>query len=246
MNRLLASLATAAVGIPMLAGVAQLPRVGAPGAPVHTHVAAQYLAGSPDATGAENVVTGVLLNYRAFDTFAEVMIIFAALAAVLAVLSPAAEVIGMPKDQPSGTEYARHRRAPPVSPIVAFVLRLTAPFIIAFAVWMMLKGHLTPGGGFQGGAMIGALLILLSIMLERDNLWPRVPERLVRGLQAAAPLAFGVVALVGVGLTGAVLALPASPAGHGLRELMMLTMEAGIGIGGAAIILGLFLAIRGD
>jgi multicomponent Na+:H+ antiporter subunit B len=246
MNRLLASLAIAAAGIPMLAGVAQLPRAGAPDAPVHTHVAAQYLAGSPGETGAENVVTGVLLNYRAFDTFGEVMIIFAALAAVLAILSPAAAATGAPKDQPSGTEHARHRRAPPVSPIVAFVLRLTAPFVIAFAVWMMLKGHLTPGGGFQGGAMIGALLILLSIVLERDNLGPRVPERLVRGLQAAAPLAFGAVALVGVALTGAVLALPASPAGHGLRELMMLTMEAGIGIGGAAIILGLFLAIRGD
>jgi multicomponent Na+:H+ antiporter subunit B len=246
MNRLLASLAIAAAGIPMLAGVAQLPRAGAPDAPVHTHVAARYLAGSPAEAGAENVVTGVLLNYRAFDTFGEVTIIFAALAAVLAVLSPVAAAAGVPRDQPSGTGHARRRRASPVSPIVAFVLRLTAPFIMAFAVWMMLKGHLTPGGGFQGGAMIGALLILLSIVLERDHLWPRVPERLVRGLQAAAPLAFGAVALGSVGLTGAVLALPANPADHGLREIMMLAMEAGIGIGGAAIILGLFLAIRGD
>jgi multicomponent Na+:H+ antiporter subunit B len=245
MNRLLASLAITAAGIPMLAGVAQLPRAGAPDAPVHTHVAARYLAGSPGETGAENVVTGVLLNYRAFDTFGEVTIIFAALAAVLAVLSPVAAAAGAPKNRPTGTEEARHRRVPPVSPIVAFVLRLAAPFIMVFAVWMMLKGHLSPGGGFQGGAMIGALLILLSIVLERDHHWPGVPERLVRGLQAAAPLAFGAVALGSVGLTGAVLALPANSAGDGLRELMMLVMEAGIGIGGAAIILGLFLAIRG-
>jgi len=245
MNRWLAGLAVAAAGIPMLAGVAQLPRAGAPGAPVHTHVAARYLAGSPGESGAENVVTAVLLNYRAFDTFGEVTIIFAALAAVLAVLPSVAASAGMPQDHPSRTDHARHRPPPPVSPIVAFVLRLTAPFIIAFAAWMMLKGHLTPGGGFQGGVMIGALLILLSIVFKRGNVWSRVAERLVCGLQAAAPLTFGAVALAGVCLTGAVLALPANPAGHGLRELMMLALEAGIGIGSAAIILGLFRAIRG-
>jgi len=244
-NRLLASLAIAAAGIPMLTGVAQLPRAGASDGPVHTHVAARYLAGSPGESGAENVVTAVLLNYRAFDTFGEVTIIFAALAAVLAALPSAAAAGGMPKDQPSGKAHARHRPAPPVSPIVAFVLRLTAPFIIAFAAWMMLKGHLTPGGGFQGGVMIGAMLILLSIVFRRGNVGSRVPERLVRGLQAAAPLTFGAVALGGVCLTGSLLALPPNPVDHWLRELMMLALEAGIGIGSAAIILGLFRAIRG-
>jgi multicomponent Na+:H+ antiporter subunit B len=242
---LLAALAAAAAGIPMLIAVAQLPRVGAPDAPIHTHVAAHYLARSPSDTGADNAVTGVLLNYRAFDTFGEVMIIFAALTAVMAVRSPAvAESFGGARS-PSSEDGAPLRRIVPVSPIVAYVVRLTAPLIVAFASWMILRGHMTPGGGFQGGAMIGALLILLAIVRESEPLPSPLGSRALHVLQAAGPLAFGAVACAGVGLAGVTLALPSEPALHALREVMLLVMEAGIATGGAAIVLGLFLAIRG-
>jgi multicomponent Na+:H+ antiporter subunit B len=242
---LLALLAVAAAGIPMLIAVAQLPGVGTPDAPVHTHVAARYLSRSPDEIGAENAVTGVLLGYRAFDTFGEVMVIFTALAAVMAVRRSA-------RRETSGGEWSpvRGDRAParrvPVSPIVADVVRLTAPLVVAFASWMILKGHVMPGGGFQGGAMVGALLILLTIV--REGKPPRSPtaRRALHGLQAAGPLAFGTVALLSVCLAGVVLAFPSAPAPHALRDMMLWVLEAGIAAGGAAIILGLFFAIRGD
>jgi multicomponent Na+:H+ antiporter subunit B len=242
---LLPLLAVAAAGVPMLIAVARLPGVGTPDAPVHTHVAARYLARSPGDTGAANVVTSVLLNYRAFDTFGEVMIIFAALAAVMAVRTPRVpDASGGARSAPNG-----HRAPPrrvPVSPIVADVVRLTAPLIIAFASWMILAGHVTPGGGFQGGAMIGALLILLVIVRDRVGMASPTAQRALHGLQAAGPLAFGAVALLGVWVAGAVLALPSAPPSHALQRTMLWVMEAGIAAGGAAIILGLFLAIRGD
>lgn len=236
MRRSLVALTIAAAAVPMLIGVAGLPRPGAGDAPVHTHVAARYVAAGAQEAGAENRVTAVLLNYRAFDTFGEVLVIFAALAAVMAVLTPAL---------PGGPQGAG-MRASQASPVVAFVIRLTAPFIAIFGAFVILKGHVSPGGGFQGGVILGALLMLLSVVMGRGASAPLIPVPLARWLQASAPLAFAVVACLGLALTGALLGFPAEPGLAQVRELMMVVLEIGIGVGGAAIILGLFLAIRGD
>jgi multicomponent Na+:H+ antiporter subunit B len=117
-----------------------LPRPGDPAAPAHTHVAARYIAAGARETGADNLVTGVLLNYRAFDTFGEVMIIFTALAAVMAVLSPARPADGRKRRRPV-------RRAIPISPVVAFIIRLTAPFIALFGAFVIFKGHVRRAAG---------------------------------------------------------------------------------------------------
>jgi multicomponent Na+:H+ antiporter subunit B len=164
------------------------------------------------------------------------MVIFSALAAVMAVLSSA--LPARPGD-PAPASAA----GIPVSPVVAFVLRVTAPFIAAFGAFVIFKGHVSPGGGFQGGVILGALLVLLSFVSGRGLQQPLIPVPLARWLQAAAPLAFAVMGVLGLAAAGAVLAYPAH---HLARELMMITLELGIGIGGGAIILGLFLEMRGE
>ena len=239
MNKAFIALTLAAAAVPMLIGVAGLPRPGDPAAPAHTHVAARYLQAGARETGADNRVTGVLLNYRAFDTFGEVVVIVAALAAVIAVLSPALPR-GREEEVPAGGAGI------PISPIVAFIIRLTAPFIALFGAFVIFKGHVSPGGGFQGGVILGALLMLLSLVLGRGAGRPLVPVSLARWLQAAAPLAFTAVGLLGLALTGALLGFPLEPERHVLREAMMIVLDVGIGIGGAMIILGLFIEMRGD
>jgi multicomponent Na+:H+ antiporter subunit B len=235
-RRPLLALTIAAAAVPMLIGVAALPRPGDPAAPAQLHVAAHYLAAGAEETGARNIVTGVLLNYRAFDTFGEVVVIFAALAAVMAVLAaPPGE---RAPDQASSVVG--------ISPVVAFVIRLLAPFIAAFGAWVILKGHVSPGGGFQGGVILGALLVLLSVVLGRDVRRPLIAPPLAAWLQAAAPLAFGLVAVVGLAMSGWLLGYPQGAEFARTRVLMMLVLDLGIGVGGGAIILGLYLAMRGD
>lgn len=238
MRQSLVALTIAAAAVPMLIGVIALPRPGDPAAPVHTHVAAAYLAGGESGAGASNVVTGVLLNYRGLDTFGEVMVIFTALAAVMAVLTPVAS---------GGAGTAPALRADvAVSPVVAFIIRLTAPFIALFGAFVIFKGHVSPGGGFQGGVILGSLLMLLSVVMARDTRTPLVPVVAAPWLQAAAPLTFAVVAMLGLALAGTLFGFPATPEMALVRELMMIALELGIGIGGAAVILGLFLALRGN
>lgn len=236
MKRLLAAMAVVAVAVPMFIGVAGLPAPGDASAPAHVRVAAHYVEAGPRETGAENLVTGVLLNYRAYDTFGEVLVIFAALAAVSAVLSR-----GSP-----GRPSAEAAQRIAVSPVVAFVIRLTAPFVAIFGAMVILKGHLAPGGGFQGGVILGALLVLLSVVLGRGLERPLIPAPAARWLQASGPLAFAAVAFFGLACTGTLLGYPSGPEAGMLRAAMMLVLELGIGIGGATIILWLFLEMRGE
>lgn len=239
MKKSLVALTIAAAAVPMLIGVAALPRPGDGTAPAHTHVAARYIAGGARDSGADNLVTGILLNYRSFDTFGEVMVIFTALAAVMAVLTPA-----VPGE--AGATGRGGSPGAPASPVVAFIIRLTAPLIALFGAFVIFKGHVLPGGGFQGGVILGALLMLLSVVMGSGGQAALIPVAAMRWLQAAAPMTFAAVGLLGLGLTGALLGFPGDPGMALARELMMIALELGIGIGGAAVILGLFLGMRGN
>ena len=216
----------------MMAGVNQLPPPGSPDAAVHQHVAAHYIAGGSEAGGAPNLVTAVLLNYRALDTYGEVVVIFAALIAVLAV--------GL-----TGRRVRRQAAAQDltVSPVVNHVVRLLSPFIALFGLFMIVEGHVLPGGGFQGGVVLGALMILLGLVLGPRRLRRLLPVSATYWVRATALLAFAVAALAGLALSGWLFALPEHP---WLREVFFVGLELAIGIGAAFAVAGFFLSLEVD
>jgi multicomponent Na+:H+ antiporter subunit B len=222
--------------IPLLIGVAAMPPHGDPNNPMHTHVSARYIEQGKEEAGAANIVTAVILNYRGLDTAGEVTVIFTALAAALAVL------ISLPSP-PKDDDQAGPTAPPSPSPVVSFVVRLLAPFIALFAVYVILNGHLTPGGGFQGGAILGGLFIALTIVLGESRTRALLPRRAAPWMWGAAVLAFVAVGILGAALTGYFLGYPAESQ-HLLTELMMVTIEIGIGLGGAAIFATIFLQME--
>lgn len=236
----------AALAVVMIAGVLGLPTPGSADAPAHTHVSARYVADGAEDTGVRNLVTAVLLHYRALDTFGEVVVIFAALLGVLAVtsLSTGTTPPAAGHAEPSGSGGPGPASAPgtvAVSPIVSLVVRLMAPFIAAFGLFVIVEGHVLPGGGFQGGVVLGAMLILLTIVRGREAVAALVPESAVFWVRAAAPLTFGLIAVTGMGVSGWMFGMPEQPL---LREAMTIALELGIGIGSAAALIGLFLVLN--
>lgn len=74
-------------GAAIIYGTLDMPNFGDPNAPVHQHVAPEYLERSPHEIGIPNVVTAILASYRGHDTMGEVAVVFAAGIGVLALLS---------------------------------------------------------------------------------------------------------------------------------------------------------------
>lgn len=148
----------ALVGI-LLYTVASLPATGEADKAVNNEVPARYIEKGLQETGAINIVTGMILDYRAFDTFGESNVLFAATTTVLILLHRRKKKAEDARSQNAEEENDRiyEPKKDPVLQVAACVL---VPVIILFGVYVILNGHLSPGGGFSGGAIVGAGLIL--------------------------------------------------------------------------------------
>lgn len=145
----------------LIEAVSDLPPVGAADKPVNNEVSARYIENGLQETGAVNIVTGMILDYRAFDTFGESNVLFIATITVLILLR-------LDKKEDDGTGVITQAVAdandriyePKNDAILQKVAFVLVPMIMIFGIYVILNGHLSPGGGFSGGAIIGAGLIL--------------------------------------------------------------------------------------
>lgn len=141
----------------LLTGVSNLPKQGSADNPVNNEVAQRYIENGLQETGSVNIVTGMILDYRAFDTLGESHVLFIATCTVLILLR---------NDRKKGRvgivdlESDDRGHEPKNDIILQTVARILVPPIVIFGIYVVLCGHLGPGGGFSGGAVIGAGLIL--------------------------------------------------------------------------------------
>lgn len=186
--------------------------------PVHPGLSTA-VQGALAASGTDNPVTAVLLNFRGYDTLMEIAVLTATLVGVWAL----------------GTA-PRIRETTP-SPILLglnSVLLPLAAVIGAYLLWVGAKG---PGGAFQAGAVLAAAGVLFILAGRRPaTRLPNVPPRwsLVLGLAMFLAVAFGVM------LTGhRLLEYPG-----GLAGSLILVIEAAATLSIAAILAGLFIGGR--
>ena len=122
-----------------------------------------YPARAATETGAANLVTGIYLNYRLYDTLFEVLVF------AVAVIGVRYYLVG----QKEGT----------ASPIPnSHVVRTSADLLFSplllIGVYLVLFGHLSPGGGFAGGVVGGSGLLLCAIGLGGEVVARRFHEAL--------------------------------------------------------------------
>jgi multicomponent Na+:H+ antiporter subunit B len=86
MKNLIAVVTTVLLIAFLLIGVADMPPLGQEDNPAHNEVMEKYIEDGMEETGAINIVSAMILDYRAFDTFIEASVIFTALITVMAVL----------------------------------------------------------------------------------------------------------------------------------------------------------------
>ncbi len=157
--RVLSAAAAVCVILVLLWGVADLPAFGGQGNPTDNEVSGRYLSEGLKEGGATNLVANMILDYRAFDTLGESNVLFTAACTVLLLLRVFYGEDRRPRpaaDAPSASSAAP-------DPILRAGARVLCPLILLFGLYIILNGHLGPGGGFSGGAVMGAALILYRV-----------------------------------------------------------------------------------
>ena len=87
--------------------------------------------------------------------------------------------------------------------IVKTVTRFTVWLILLYGFYLVIHGHLTPGGGFAGGLVFALSLIHLTLAYGGEFTRRRWNADLLHGLEAAGALAFLLLGALGLFLTGA-------------------------------------------
>lgn len=144
----------------LLLTVSYLPPSEAVERPVNNEVPQRYIEQGLQETGAINIVSGMILDYRAFDTLGESHVLFVATMTVLILLrldKKKKDGEGITLEEAELNDRIYEPKNDAILQASAYIL---VPIIIIFGIYVILNGHLGPGGGFSGGAIIGAGLIL--------------------------------------------------------------------------------------
>jgi multicomponent Na+:H+ antiporter subunit B len=149
-----------------------------------TKVGRYYIEEGIEETGATNIVTSVVVNYRGFDTLGEVTVLFIAAIGLGAVLT-------------AGTTR-EITKTEPASLVLYTGCRLLFPLILVFGSYIFIHGHLTPGGGFQGGAIIASGFLLIYLGCREK----RISQRASKLAESLGGLTFVVIGLLGLAFGG--------------------------------------------
>lgn len=171
----------------LLYTVSYLPRTGNAKNPDNNEVAERYIEYGLQDTGAVNIVTGMILNYRGFDTFGETCVLFIATSCVMILLMVNEEELK------KTIELNDRRYEPKNDVILQKVASVLVPVIFIFGIYVILNGHLSPGGGFSGGAIIGAGMILYVSAFGFHKTQKFFNENRYKGVKVTALTLYGIL-----------------------------------------------------
>lgn len=131
------------------------------------------------------------------------------------------------------------------NPIVVLISRMVSPFIMLFALYIIFHGHYSPGGGFQGGTMLAASILLIRLALGTEIAQLQFKSSWGTPLGSIGVLIYfgtGLVAMLwgGVFLNYEFLPFAGLPAS--IRSTGILLVEIGVGLA----VMGILVAIYDD
>ncbi|MDD3867633.1 MAG: DUF4040 domain-containing protein [Clostridia bacterium] len=117
-------------------------------------------------TGAGNAVAAIYLNYRVYDTLFETLTLLISVLGVVHLSRYAEEPLPASLPVPGRMTRNGHDDGQIITPL----LRLLLPLVMLTGFYIMFYGHLSPGGGFQGGAILSSVLFLRYLTVQENDL----------------------------------------------------------------------------
>ena len=137
------------------------------------------------------VVSAVNFDYRGFDTLGEEFILFAAVLVLALLLRRLSE-------ERRGQLELEARHVHTTSAAVRLTCGVLVGPTVLLAIYITAHGHLTPGGGFQGGVIAATALLLVYLGSDYPTMQRLRPLPLVETAKAAGALAFVLLGLAGL------------------------------------------------
>ena len=222
----------AVLAVVVLAGFGELPAFGHPAATLGQvlntlAVPQQHIT---------DVVTAVNFSYRGADTLVEEFIFFAAVTAAVLLLAPLDDEVA-----DHAADAATGRWVPQTSDAVrVLALALVGPTVL-FGLYIVVHGHLTPGGGFQGGVVLATAVVLVYLAGEYTHLHAFYPDQVIEGAELGGAALFVVIGLIGLAVGGTFLATwgPLGRVGQlpSAGDVPLLNLSVGAAIGGGFVLL---------
>ncbi len=85
-----------------------------------------------------------------------------------------------------------------MSPIVQTIAGILFPMVLIFSFYVIMHGHLTPGGGFQGGAIGASAVAMLIVALGAKKINDMVGEEGISSFESIGGLVFVIIAILGL------------------------------------------------
>jgi multisubunit Na+/H+ antiporter MnhB subunit len=195
-------------------------------------IAPYYLSNSYALAGGQNVVNVILVDFRGFDTMGEITVFSVAVFAVFAMVR-----LGEKGARPFGAILVWFP-----SPILQSFARLTLHLMLVFAIYLLLRGHNAPGGGFIAGVLTAAAITFQMMAFNLEAVVDEMPwdplRMVILGLLLAAFTGLGALAFGHPFLTSAI--------GHFVLPLLgevELVTAIGFDIGVYLVVLGTTVGI---
>ena len=178
-------------------------------APVDT-IAGFYLQQSLPGGGGANVVNVILVDFRGFDTLGEITVLAMVALASHALLDRL--ILGAPQRDEDGRRWAAE--AHPL--FLSMLMRPLLPLALTVSVYLFLRGHHVPGGGFVAGLITSIALVMQYLANGIAFAQPRMPQQPVR------LLALGLLLAAGIGVASWLFGRPFLTSVHGHVPLPLL------------------------
>ena len=134
--------------------------------------------------GAANLVTSVVVTYRGLDTLGEVTILFLTAAIVGLLLA--------------GEKKTSRNQKPSDSELFLTASKILFPLILSVGIYIFLNGHLTPGGGFQGGAVLASAFVLILLSFGGG----KIKHGTLNFIESISGIGFVIIGILGIILAG--------------------------------------------